>query len=55
MWEGARIGGQGDAAKVKKHDREALRAPLEQIAQQRQRNWSLPLAMLSWPKLGCEI
>jgi membrane-bound serine protease (ClpP class) len=54
MWEGARIGGQGDAAKVKKHDREALRGPLEQIAQQRQRRWSLPLAMIDgqteiWP------
>jgi membrane-bound serine protease (ClpP class) len=54
LWDSAQIGGQGDAKKIKERDRENLRGPLEQIATQRQRTWSLPLAMVDtqtqiWP------
>lgn len=54
LWDTAQIGGQGDAKKIKVRDRENLRGPLEQIATQRQRTWSLPLAMVDpqtqiWP------
>jgi membrane-bound serine protease (ClpP class) len=54
LWDTAQIGGQGDAKNIKDRDRENLRGPLEQIASQRQRTWSLPLAMVDpqtqiWP------
>ncbi len=54
LWETAQVGGQGDARNIKERDRENLRGPLEQIAAQRQRTWSLPLAMVDpqtqlWP------
>ncbi len=54
IWDTAQIGGQGDAKTLSANDRETLRAPLEQIAQMRQRTWSLPLSMIDpqtqlWP------
>ena len=54
MWEAAHIGGQGNADHIKDRDRENVRGPLERIAAERQRNWSLPLAMVDpqtqvWP------
>lgn len=55
MWDTATIGGQGNLnSRHNKSDRETLRAPLERIAELRQRNWSLPLAMIDdetqvWP------
>ncbi|QDU26452.1 hypothetical protein ETAA8_15300 [Anatilimnocola aggregata] len=47
------LGGPGDATFTARQ-REAVKAPLQQIAAQRQRNWSLPLAMIDsttevWP------
>jgi membrane-bound serine protease (ClpP class) len=55
MWDSAHIGGQGNNnPHHRREDREALRAPLQRIAELRQRNWSLPLAMVDaetqvWP------
>lgn len=53
VWEAAQLGG-GGAREIRKGERENLRAPLERIAELRQRTWSLPLALVDsqtqiWP------